>query len=357
MKAQISAAVVVIALFAGLILMMSSAFIVTEIDQAVVFQFGRPVRVIVGKVIFPEEETMRQDYQSDLDERNVNIRFSETGAGLYFKLPFIQQVEYFEDRILESDADPDLMTTRDQKRILVNSISRWHISNPLLYKQTLGTMSTAASRLAEIIRSTLRNKMGEYDFIEIVRSTNQLLDTRVEIPEQKRVPIQVGRTKILEEVTRLSREAAKEFGIYIIDVRIKRSDPPEQNMQAIYENMIAERKRIAERYRAEGNRQATFIRAETDRLVKTMRAEAERDAQIIRGQADAEAARIYAQGFIKEATGQPPERIEGFETDPEFYRFIRSLDTLEKTLDQNTSLILSTNSDLLRFLSSPNPND
>ena len=275
------------------------------------------------------------------------------GAGVYFRIPFLHQVEFFDDRILESDSDPALITTRDQKRILVDSFARWRIADPLRFKQTLVNMSTALNRLDNIIFSNLRNRLGESNFIEIIRSTNQLLTTEIEIPAQKKVAIQYGRSKIMEDVTRLCRETALEFGILIIDVRIKRADPPEQNMNAIYDNMSAERKRIADKYRAEGERQATYITAQTDRTVKIMRAEAERDAQIIHGQADAEAARIYANGFVKEATGQPPARISGFESDPEFFRFTRSLETLEKSLDSNTSLILNTKSDLLKMLNGP----
>ncbi len=334
------------------IVIISSAFIITEVDQAIIIQFGRPVRVIAGDSPFTERDALKKSVEEYSSQSNSNVKLS-FGAGLYFKIPFMQQIEYFEDRILESDADPARITTGDQKRILVDSFARWLIANPLKFRQTLVNMPTALNRLDNIIRSNLRNRLGECNFIEIIRSTNQLLDTEIEIPEQKKVAIEIGRSKIMEDVTKMCRATAKDFGIYIIDVRIKRADPPEQNMEAIFENMKAERDRIAEKYRAEGQRQATFIMANTDRQVKIMRAEADRDAQIIMGKADAEAARIYARGFIKDVTGQPSVQIHGFESDPEFFRFTRSLEALEKSVDNGTSLILNTNSDLLQFMKSP----
>lgn len=331
------------------ILLGSSLFVVSEAEQAVITQFGRPVRVIAGESPFSNPDELRQSIAAYEQSSGTNVGLS-FGAGLYFKVPFLQKVEYFEDRILVFDSEPATIMTGDQKRLIVDNFSRWYIVNPLLFRQTVENIPTALNRLDNIIRSDLRNTLGENEFIEIIRGSDQMLDSGIEIPEQKRLRIKTGRTKIMERVTQLAREKAKQFGIYVIDVRIKRADPPEQNMAAIYNNMTAERNRIAQRYRALGSRQATYIKSETDRKVKTILAEAERDARIIKGNADAEAARTYAQGYIKEATGSAPARVEGFETDPEFYGYLRSLDALEASLDAQTTFILSTKNELLRQL-------
>jgi len=334
-----------------LILLGSSVFVVTEMEQAVITQFGRPVRVIAGESPFADPEALRKSLAAYEQSSGTHVGLS-FGAGLYFKVPFLQKVEYFEDRILVFDSQPATIMTGDQKRLIVDNFSRWYIVNPLLFRQTVENIPTALNRLDNIIRSDLRNTLGENEFIESSRSSDQMLESGIEIPEQKQVRIKTGRTRIMERVTQLAREKAKQFGIYVIDVRIKRADPPEQNMEAIYKNMTAERNRIAQRYRAFGERQATYIKSETDRKVKTLLAEAERDARIIKGNADAEAARTYAQGYIKEVTGSPPARIEGFESDPEFYGYLRSLDALEAALDAQTTLILSTKNELLRQLNS-----
>ena len=352
---KISLILMVIVFIAAVILLLQSAFIVTETEQALITQLGRPVRVITGNSQFIDPKEVQASVDQYNDENKTNVRLS-SGANLYFKVPFLQQVEYFEDRILESDAEPDLIITGDSKRLMVDNFARWHISNPLRFKQTVQTIPGALKQIGNIIRSDLLNQLGTYDFIEIIRNTDQMLqyeDTEIEIPIQKQIPVKVGRGRIMEEVTRLSREKAKAFGIYIVDVRIKRADPPKQNLNAIFNNMNSERNRIAEEYRAQGEQAAMVVRAETKRKIETMIAQAERQAQIVMGQADAEAAKIYAQGYIKNATGPNPVSIAGYETDPEFYQFTRTLGALEKVLDGQSSFILSTQNGLLKTLNNP----
>ncbi len=355
MKKQATVITLVIVLLLGLIVVLSSAFIVTEMEQAIITQFGRPVRVIGGESNFVDKDALQKSIENYNQGNDTNIGLA-FGAGLYFKVPFIQNVQFFDDRILEYDSDKASITTRDKKRIVVDNFARWRISDPLRFKIRLQTESLAQSQLDDIIYSVLRSQLGKYDFIEIIRSTNNILeDTESEIPEQKLIPIEVGRVSIMETVTELCRESAEEYGILIIDVRIKRADLPEGNLQAVYQNMTAERDRIANKYIEEGKRDAEIIRAKTDRTVQTMIAEAEREARVIEGEADAEAARFYARGFIKEVTGGDPIQVEGFESDPEFYQFTRSLDALEKTLDVNTNLILDTNNDLMKYLDKQAP--
>lgn len=342
----------VFAILAAIILF-TSAFIVTEINQAVITQFGRPVHVIAGESDFSNYEQLQANVAEYEALNNTSISLSY-GAGLYFKLPFIQNVETYDDRILEYDADPALITTADKKRLLLDNFARWYIYDPLRFRQRFTTQTAALNRIDNIIFSAIRDTLGQYDFIEIIRTTNNILtDTESEIPNQKRIEIQYGRTILMEQVTKISRESALEFGIHIVDVRIKRADLPPEVQQSVFQNMIAERERIATRYREEGNRDATFIKSETDRTVKTMIAEARREEQIIMGEADAEAARIYASGFVKEVTGAAPVNIEGYQSDPEFFRFYRSLEALRMSLDGQTTLLLNPDNELLQYLNSP----
>lgn len=339
---------VVFFLLIGLIF--SSAFIVTETDQAVITQWGRPVRVIVGDSPFSQLDQLKENIDKLNKANGWNARTSQ-GAGLYFKLPYIQKVEYFDDRVLEYDAAPEAIVTKDKKNLVVDNFARWYIYDPLLFRQSIISISNARSRLDDIIYSALRDVLGSNNFIEIIRSTNDMVnDPELDIPSQKRVEIKTGRDEIMKKVTEISRKDALSLGVYIIDVRIKRADVPDDNQAAIYDNMKAERERISKKYEEEGLRDAAIIRAQTDLTVKNMIAEAERKAQVVHGTADAEAARIYANGFVKDVSGQAPQTIRGFEDNPEFYRFVRSLEALEKSLDSQTSLILDTNNELLRSL-------
>lgn len=339
--------------FIVVLVVLSAAFIVSETQQAVVTQFGRPVRVIAAESPFANHEQLRQNLENYRDETGSLIPLS-IGAGLYFKLPFIQNVEFFDGLALEYDSSPAPITTRDKKRMIVDNFARWYIYDPLLFRQRVITMPSAHARLDNIIFSTIRGRLAEFDFIEIVRSTNNLLDdTESSVPPQKQIPIHTGRVALMEEVTRISRQRALEFGIFILDVRIKRADIPTEVQEAVFENMRAERERIAKRYREEGNRDAAIIRAETDRTVQTMLAQARRQEQVIRGEADAEAARVYAHGFIREVTGAQSEQIQGFASNPEFFQFLRAMETLENSLDEKTSFILNPDNELLRFLQQP----
>ncbi len=355
MKKQATLILVGIIAFIALVVLVSSAFIVNEVEHAIVTKFGRPSRVIAGESSFTDKEQVRKEIEQ-YNEENQNTVSLDFGAGLYFKIPFIENVEYFDDRILLYDSDVASITTRDKKRIVIDNFARWRIANPLQFRIRLQSEKLAQSQLDDIIYSVIRGQLGEYDFIEIIRSTNNILeDTQSMIPQQKLYSIEHGRVKIMEKVTELCREAADDYGIQILDVRIKRADLPEGNLKAVYENMTAERERIATKYIEEGKRDSEYIRAETDRQVKTLIAEAERDAQIIRGSADAEAARMYAKGFIKEVTGAESQKVSGFEDEPEFFQFVRSLEALEESLTSQTQLILDTHNELLQILDKPIP--
>jgi membrane protease subunit HflC len=295
-------------------------------------------------------------------ENAPGVRLTE-GAGLYAKVPFLQQVTVFDDRVLEYDDDPADVVTRDKKHIQVDCYARWRIQNPLLFLRSVRTEREALARLDDVIYSELRQELGRSDLINIVRSANdpvglnsyvQLVNSMtlsdstrdivmsdgevVEIIPMLRVPPGEGRETILNRVTENSRRLALEYGIHIIDIRIKRADLPPENQAAVFSRMQAERSRISTRYRAEGHRMARTILAGTDLKVDSISSMAQRQSLSIRGRADSTAAAIYAAAF---------------QAHPDFYRFVRSLETLEALLDSEDTAILSTEGVFNLLVSTP----
>ena len=260
-----------------------SAYTIDEKEQAIILEFGRPV----GKSI-------------------VN-------SGLHFKLPWRQLVK-FEKRILEYDADPKGILSLDKKRLEVDNYARWRISDPLTFYRAVRTINGGLSRIDPIVYSELRVELGKHNLTEIV-------DKR--------------REKIMRIVTEKASEKLKEYGIDVVDVRIKRADLSQENERAVFDRMIAERERQAKQYRSEGEEEALKIRAETDMDRAIILAEAYKKAQEISGEGDAKAVEIYAKAF---------------KSDPSFYEFTRTLETYQKMIDTNTTLILSTDSDLLNLI-------
>ena len=330
-------------------------FRIDEKEQVVVTQWGNPVKVIVGSLSDEFFERFQEEIKQYEEKRGTKISTGQ-GAGLYFKIPFIQQITYFSDQVLEYDSNPNDIVTKDKKHMLVDNFARWRIYNPLSLLQTVVSEQGAQSRLDDIIYSLIRSELGQNDLIEIVRSTNREIETAVVEGEEKQVmeQIRVGRQEIMERVLKSAKERAYEFGIEIIDVRIKRADLPEQNKQSIFGRMNAERQRISNKYEQEGKREATKIRAETDRDVKIILAEAKRDAQRIFGEGDAEALKIYAEGFTVTEGDRAGTKVLGYESDPEFYKFLRSMEALEKAADGKTDFILSTENDLFRYIGKTN---
>lgn len=336
----------ILALFV-LLLITGAFFVVSETEQAVILQLGKPIRVISGDRS-PEEQQDLRDWISE-NEPGVALSF---GAGLYFKIPFLQQVRKFEDRLLEYDDDPSDVVTRDKKHIQIDAYARWRISNPLLFLQSVQTEAQARSRLDDIIYSVIRQELGRSDLIQIVRDSNdpvglgdyvRLVDNVSEsdsMPEMQmeggelieviklvRIPEISGRLNILTRVTVECRRKAEEFGILIVDVRIKRADLPPENEQAVFGRMQAERNRMSTRYRAEGRRMSRRITAETDLRVDSIAARAERVSLTTRGSADSLAAAIYA---------------EAYNQHPDFYRFVNSLETMSEVVDSSSRLVLPT---------------
>lgn len=273
----------IIILILALIVIGLVTFTVDETRQAVVIQMGKPVRTI-------------------------------TESGLHFKAPFpIQSVVVFEKRILDYDAAPTEILTRDKKNLVVDNYAKWRIINPLKFYVTVHDENGAQARLDDIIYSELRVQLGLHDLEEIV-TTN--------------------RAELMTIVTTASNDKAQDYGIEIVDVRIKRADLPEQNERSVYERMRAERKRIANMYRSEGEEEALKIRAVTDSLKVILMAEAYRQSQILKGEAEAKAIEIFAQAYGKDA---------------DFYEFLRTLEAYRKIIDSNTVVVLPPDTELLKY--------
>jgi membrane protease subunit HflC len=234
--------------------------------------------------------------------------------GLYWKIPFVQQVTYFDRRLLDYDAAPKEILTRDKQQLVVDNYSRWRIVDPLQFYRTVRDERGAQSRLDDIVYSNLRETLGRHTLREIVS-------------EQ--------RAALLEEVTKRSDIRAREYGIEIVDVRIKRADLPEKNELNVFNRMRTERERQAKKYRAEGDEEARKIRSSADKEVQILMADARQKAEVIRGEGDAQATHIFADAYGR---------------DPEFYTFVRTLDAYRRTLATGTTAILSPDSDFLQLM-------
>lgn len=273
-------------LLIGLLLLPQICFVVTETDQAILTQFG--------------------EYKRTVNE-----------PGLYFKTPVIQIVHRFEKRLLSSDAVPAEYLTLDKKRLVVDHVTRWRIIEPLTFFKTVRDPYGARARLDDIVFSELRRTIAEREFANIISSK---------------------REAVMELVAKSAAVQARQFGIDVVDVRIKRADLPPEVQQSVFSRMVAERERIAKRYRSEGEEEAAKIRAETDKQRTIILAKAYEESQKLRGAGDAKATQIAAEAFGK---------------DPEFYRFLRSLEAYETILATEGQLVLSAESDFLRYLTTP----
>jgi membrane protease subunit HflC len=297
--------------FLAFVILSSALFTVKEAEQVVITQFGKPV----GKPI--------------------------TSPGLKMKMPFVQTVHAFEKRFLEWDGDPNQIPTKDKRFIWVDSYARWRITDPLLFFQRLHDEPGAQSRLDDILDGETRNTIAKHELIDLVRSTNRPFVVAEDVAELSQPEaaerVEFGRDKLTAEVLRNARRRTGDLGIEILDFRIKQINYVDEVRQEVYARMISERKRIAERYRSEGAGEAARIAGEKERELRVIESEAYRTAQEIRGKADAQAADIYAAAYNR---------------DPEFYRFLKSMGTLEESLDAETVLLLSTDSELLRYLGS-----
>jgi modulator of FtsH protease HflC len=305
----------------------ASAYTVDETEQVVVTQFGK----VVGT---PRIE-----------------------PGLYFRIPFIQHTNYFPKNLQQWDGDPGQIPTLDKKFIWVDSFARWKITDPIKFFQTVSNTISAQGRLDDIIDPAVRNAVTSYPLNETVRRTNRELDTfefeiglgdqsiqsdaqeqeaqEDKISQRGRFNIRIGREKITESIQRQAQPKLEQFGIEVVDVKIKRLNYTEQVRESVYGRMIAERKQIAEKFRSEGKGEAQKILGRKERELKRISSEAYRTAQEIKGRADAEATRLYA---------------EAYNIDPEFYSFQKTLEVYNTAMDAKSTIVLSTDSELFRYL-------
>ncbi len=299
----------------ALFVLNSAIYTVNETEQVILVQFGRPVGGLVKN------------------------------PGIHVKLPFIQLVHRFDKRWLEYDGDATEIPTRDKKYIWVDTYARWRIADPLRFYQAVRDERGAQSRLDDIVDGETRNAVASYDLIEVVRSSNREFQITEELEgigaAEAMTKISAGRSKIAEIILEKASRITPEFGIELVDVRFKRIHYVETVQQKVFERMISERKRIAERSRSEGQGRAAEIRGQKERDVLAASSAGYRSAQELKGEADGKATAIYARAFGK---------------DPDFYQFWRTMETLEASVDARTWLILSTDSELLKYLKGPGGN-
>lgn len=308
MKKQLLIAIAILLLLLG----QSVLFVVEEGEQAIVTQFGKPV-----------------------DE----VKY----AGLHVKIPLIQEVRRFDRRILKWDGDPNQIPTKDKRYIWVDATARWRIVDPLLFYTTVATELGASSRLDDILDSVVRDAVSSHLLVELVRGKDyQPPAGTVEVLDfegQKIVAENLtGREEILADILTEARKNIPEYGIEMIDLQIKRINYVEQVRLRVYERMISERKKVASQFRSEGEGEKANILGQMQKELKRIESDAYRESVQIRGRADAEAAAIYAEAYGR---------------DPEFYAFVRTLESYRKALKENSKLVISTDSDFYRFLQKP----
>ena len=267
----------------AIVIISSSMFTVHMTQQAVVLELSKPKEII-------------------------------TEPGLYFKIPFIQKVRYFSKQLLDNDSNPTEVITKDKKNLLVDNFTMFRIVDPLKFLETVRGERSARARLDDIIYSELRVEIGTHDLHDVVTET---------------------RDSIMAKVTNEANVKAAEYGIEVVEVRIKRTDLPPEVANSIFNRMRTERERIAMEYRSEGKEEATKIRAETDKEKTILVAQAYKQEQIVRGEGDAQATKIYADAYSK---------------DQKFYTFMRSMEAYKKSLKTDTTLLMSEDSDFLGFL-------
>ena len=300
--------------------------------------------IIVGVVLRASIYTLDQAEQAVIVQLGAPVGDPVTNPGLHFKLPFIQEVRRFDKRVISWDGDPNQIPTRGEQFISVDTTARWRISDPLIFMQRVQNERGATMRLNDILDSVVRDKISATDLVEIVRSKDWKISeadlARVQLSgeDDEEILLQevkTGRQELVKSIYTQAASQMPEMGIELIDIRIKRIDYVEDVEQRVFDRMIAERQRIAEQFRSEGEGRAAEIDGDTRRELSEIQSEANRQAEIIRGQADAEASSIYSQAF-----GAAPE----------FYAFLRTLESYPKTVQSTSTLILGTDSEYFRYL-------
>jgi membrane protease subunit HflC len=300
----------IVLIILAFLLISGGVYTVDETEQVVVTQFGKVV-----------------------DEPKKD-------PGLYFKVPFIQNANYFPKNLQEWDGDPGQIPTLDKTFIWVDTFARWKIVDPLKFFQTVNNLTGALSRLDDIIDAAVRNLITSYPLIETVRRTDRELDTfelgLEDIKDRRDLgSVKLGRQKIVKGIMEQAEPKLAEFGIEVVDVKIKRVNYVEEVQRSVFSRMIAERNQIAEKFRSEGTGEARKIEGDKEREMKRITSEAYKTAQEVMGKADGTATKIYA---------------DAFGLDPDFYSFVKTLQIYQETLDKETSLVLSTDTEFFKYL-------
>jgi modulator of FtsH protease HflC len=300
--------------FVVVTLAFSSVYVLDETQQAIVTQFGKPVGA------------------------------PRTEPGLNFRIPIIQKVQFFDKRYLKWQGDTNQVPTKDKKFIFVDTYARWQITNPLQFFIRLRDERSGQSRLDDILDGETRNAVASHDLLDIVRSTNREPEVAEEYMEDMEVleDIAIGRDRIEALILKRANERTADLGIRVLDFRFKRMNYVDEVRNRVYDRMISERNRIADQFRSEGQGEARKIEGNKERDLAKIQSEAVREAEQIRGRADAQATTIYAAAYNRNAQTR------------ELYTFLRSMETLEKSFNENTSVVLSTDSELYRFLKKSN---
>lgn len=300
--------IVLVGIAAGIVLVYSAAYVVDETEQVVITQFGR----VVGQPV--------------------------TEPGLKFKLPFFQVANFFPKNLLTWDGDPGQINTKDKTYIWVDTFARWKIVDPIKYFQTVNNEMAAIERLDDIIDPAMRNLVTSYPLVESVRNTSRPMDTFESVVDENRkrdqYKIDLGRDEITKRIVEQAKGKLAQFGIELVDVKIKRINYIENVRQAVYNRMIAERNQIAEKYRAEGQGEASNIRGEKEKELQVIKSQAYKDSQKLKGEADATAIQIYA---------------DAYGSDPDFYAFLKTMEVYKKTMGKDSTLVLSTDSDFMKY--------
>lgn len=294
-----------------LFIMVNSAYVVDETEQVVITQFGE----IIGEPI--------------------------AEPGIYFLIPFVQEANRLDRRFLEFDGRPEEVSTLEKSNIIVDTYARWRISDPALYFRRVRVEGAANSRLREILNDETKGAIAKHKLVEVVRTSNReivpppdfALDEEIEFPE-----IEVGRDRITREIIEAAAQKTAELGIELLDMRFKRIKYVESVQQKIFERMITERRRIADKFRSEGQGEASKILGDKERDLKEIESGAYRTAEEIRGDADAEATAIFAEAYNRSADSR------------DFYRFLKTLETYEESLTEKDILLLTTESDFFKFM-------
>ena len=295
------------------LILSQTLYIVNERNQVIITQFGEPK----GEAI--------------------------TEPGLKAKIPFLQTANYFEKRYLEWDGDPNQVPTKDKVFIFVDTYARWVITDPLKYFERLGNERGAQSRLDDILDGETRNAVAAHDLVELIRTSNReptQEDELADIVSDSLQTITVGREAIQNQIVELANQRTADLGIEVLDFRFKRINYAEEVRRTVYDRMISERNRIADKFRSEGQGESSRINGEKDRELLRIQSEAFREAETIRGRADAEAASIYNAAYDRTASAR------------ELYSFIKSMEAYRNTIDSETSLIISTDSEFYKYLNS-----